>query len=148
MTIWTDRLDEIKAGAAKKPPVVQIMRLPDIVSWQTGQVVTKWEIDQDFYTIGGQLFGGYVTALADQVMGHTAMTVLDDGTMFRTVQMNTTFYRPMRKGVLWITGKVKHRTCQTIHVNVEFSDVGGDVMASVTGVQLVFPVNPAPSLTN
>lgn len=142
MTIWTDRLDQIKAGEAKKPPVVQIMRLPDIVSWQTGQVVTKWEIDQDFYTIGGQLFGGYVTALADQVMGHTAMTVLEDENMFRTIQMNTTFYRPMRKGVLWITGKVKQKTRQTIHVNVDFCDVGGELMASVAGIQIVFPMKP------
>lgn len=142
MTSWTDRLDRIKAGAAKKPPVVQILRLPDIVSWQTGQVVTKWEIDPDFHTIGGQLLCGYVTALADQVMGHTAMTVLDDEDMFRTIQMNTTFYRPMRNGVLWITGKVKQQTHQTIHVNVDFCDVGGDLMASVTGVQLVIPMTP------
>jgi uncharacterized protein (TIGR00369 family) len=140
MTIWTDRLDQIKAGEAKKPPVVQIMRLPDIVSWQAGQVVTKWEIDQDFYTIGGQLFGGYVTALADQVMGHTAMTVLEDENMFRTIQLNTTFYRPMRNGVLWITGKVKQKTRQAIHVNVDFCDVGGTLMASVAGIQIVFPM--------
>jgi uncharacterized protein (TIGR00369 family) len=142
MTIWTDRLDQIKAGEAKKPRVVEILRLPDIVSWQTGQVVTKWEIDQDFHTIGGQLFGGYVTALADQVMGHTAMTVLEDENMFRTIQLNTTFYRPMRKGVVWITGKVRQKTRQAIHVNVDFCDVGGTLMASVAGIQIIFPMKP------
>jgi uncharacterized protein (TIGR00369 family) len=142
MTIWTDRLNQIKAGEAKKPRVVEIMRLPDIVSWQTGQVVTKWEIDHDFHTIGGQLFGGYVTALADQVMGHTAMTVLEDENMFRTIQLNTTFYRPMRKGVLWITGKVRQKTRQAIHVNVDFCDVGGTLMASVAGIQIIFPMKP------
>jgi uncharacterized protein (TIGR00369 family) len=144
MTIWTERLDQIKAGQAVKPRVVEIMRLPDIVSWQTGQVVTKWEIDEEFFTTGGQLFGGYVTALADQVMGHTAMTVLEDETMFRTIQLNTTFYQPMRKGVLWITGKVKQQTRQTIHANVEFSDVSGELMASVTGIQIIFPMKRQP----
>jgi uncharacterized protein (TIGR00369 family) len=142
MTIWTDRLDKIKAGQANKPTVVEILRLPDIVSWQTGQVVTKWEIDPDFFTIGGQLFGGYLGALADQVMGHTAMTVLDDDTMFRTIQMNVTFYRPMRKGVLWITGKVTQKTRQAIHVNVDFCDVDGTLMCSVAGIQIVFPMAP------
>ena len=128
MTLWTDRLDKIKAGQAEKPTVVEILRLPAIVSWQTGQVVTKWEIDPDFFTTG------------DQVMGHTAMTVLDDDTLFRTVQMNVTFYRPMRKGVLWITGKVTQKTRQAIHVNVEFCDVDGTLMCAAAGIQIVFPM--------
>lgn len=142
MTIWTDRLDEIKAGEAKKPRVVEILRLPDIVSWKHGQVVTKWEIDEDFFTIGGQLFGGYIGALADQVMGHTAMTVLENENMFRTIQMNVTFYRPMRKGVLWITGKVTRKTRQAIHVNVELCDVDGTLMCSVAGIQIIIPMKP------
>ncbi len=140
MTVWTDRLDKIKAGQATKPTVVEILRLPDIVSWQTGQVVTKWEIDQDFFTSGGQLFGGYLGALADQVMGHTSMTVLEDEKMFRTIQMNITFYQPMRKGVLWITGKVTHKSRQAIHVTVEFSDVDGTLMCSVAGIQIILPM--------
>src|SRR4051812_15181250 len=90
MTIWTDRLDSIKAGQAQEPRVVEILRLPDIVSWQTGQVVTKWEIDEDFFTYGGQLFGGYLSALADHVMGQTSMTLLADDEVVRTVQMNVT----------------------------------------------------------
>jgi uncharacterized protein (TIGR00369 family) len=145
MSIWTERLDEIKAGEAEGPRVVEILRLPAIVSWRPGQVVTKWEIDQDFFTVGGQLFGGYVSAIADQVMGHTAMTVLDDEDMFRTIQMNVTFYRPMHKGVLWITGKVTQKTDQAIHSNVEFSDVGGTLMCSVAGIQTIFPETGEPS---
>ncbi|MGH3377853.1 MAG: PaaI family thioesterase [Actinoallomurus sp.] len=145
MSTWTEHLDEIKAGEAERPPVVEILRLPSIVSWRPGQVVTKWDIDEDFFTVGGQLFGGYISAIADQVMGHTAMTVLDDGEMFRTIQMNVTFYRPMHKGVLWITGKVTQKTHQAIHANVEFSDVGGTLMCSVAGIQTIFPENAEPS---
>ena len=147
MTIWTERLDLIKAGQAEKPPAVEI-RLPDIVSWRTGQVVAKWEIDEDFFPTGDRLSCGYVTTLADQVMGHTAMTVLDDETAFRTVQLNTTFYQPMEKGVLWITGKVKQKTRQAIHTNVDFCDVGGDLMASVTGIQVMVPMKERSETVN
>jgi uncharacterized protein (TIGR00369 family) len=142
MTIWTDRLDSIQAGQATKPTVVEILRLPDIVSWEPGQVVTKWETDEDFFTTGGQLFGGYLGALADQVMGHTAMSVLEDENAFRTAQMNVTFYRPVRNGVLWITGKVTCKTRQAIHVQVEFTDADGTPMCSVSGIQIVFPRSP------
>src|SRR3569833_1342963 len=133
MTLWTDRLDKIKAGQAEKPTVVEILRLPAIVSWQTGQVVTKWEIDPDFFTTG------------DQVMGHTTMTVLDGDKLFRTIQMNVTFYRPMRKGVLWITGRVTQKTREAIHVNVEFCDVDGTLMCGAAGIQIVFPITPESS---
>jgi uncharacterized protein (TIGR00369 family) len=142
MTIWTDRLDKIKAGQAIKPTVVEILRLPDIVSWQPGQVVTKWETDPDFFTVGDHLFGGYLGALADQVMAHTAMSVLEDENTFRTIQMNVTFFRPIREGVLWITGKVTQKTRQTIHVTVEFRDVDGTLMCSVSGIQIIFPMKP------
>jgi len=145
MTLWTDRLDKIKAGQAEKPTVVEILRLPAIVSWQTGQVVTKWEIDPDFFTTGDQVFGGYLGAIADQVMGHTTMTVLDGDKLFRTIQMNVTFYRPMRKGVLWITGRVTQKTREAIHVNVEFCDVDGTLMCGAAGIQIVFPITPESS---
>jgi acyl-coenzyme A thioesterase PaaI-like protein len=147
MTIWTERLDLIKAGQAERPPAVEI-RLPDIVSWRTGQVVAKWEIDEELPTTDGGLSGGYVTALADQVMSHTAMTVLDDDTAFRTVQLNTAFYRPVGKGVLWITGKVKQKNRQAIHTNVDFCDVGGDLMASVTGIQVIVPMRQSSEAVN
>lgn len=142
MTIWTDRLDKIQAGQADKPRVVEIMRLPDIVSWRPGQVVTTWEVDPDFFAAGGHLFGGYVGALADQVMSHTAMSVLDDESAFRTTQLNVSFYRAVRGGVLWITGNVVHRTRQAIHVNVEFRDASEKLMYSATGIQIVFPLRP------
>jgi uncharacterized protein (TIGR00369 family) len=143
MTIWTDRLDKIKAGQADKPRVVEILRLPDIVSWKPGQVVTKWETDRDFFAAGGHLFGGYIGALADQVMSHTAMSVLDDESMFRTTQMSVTFYHAVRDGVLWITGNVVQKTRQAIHVNVEFRDAEETLMCSATGIQIVFPMRPA-----
>jgi acyl-coenzyme A thioesterase PaaI-like protein len=70
------------------------------------------------------------------------MTVLEDQNMFRTIQLNTTFYHPIRKGVLWITGKVKQKSCQAIHINVEFCDVSGTLMASVAGILIISPMNP------
>jgi uncharacterized protein (TIGR00369 family) len=144
MTTWTDRLDELKAGRTLGPTVAQILRLPGIVSWKSGQVVTKWEADEDFFTTDGRLFGGYLGALADHVVGHTAMTVLEEENTAHTIQLNVTFYEPVRKGVLWITGKVVQKTDQAIHVQVELCDVDGTLMCSVSGIQIVQPMKPEP----
>ena len=141
MTAWQERLDQIKAGQAVKPAVVEIFRLPDIVDWEPGLVRTKWVVDPDFFTIGGQLFGGYIGALADQVLGHTAMSVLDDDSIFRTVQMNLSFYLPIRTGTVWITGRVVHRSRQAIHVAIDFCDDDGTLMCAASGVQFIVPIS-------
>jgi uncharacterized protein (TIGR00369 family) len=137
MTVWQERLNRIQAGQQQKPTLVELMRLPDIVSWETGKVVTKWKVDPDFFTIGGQLFGGYIGALADQVLGHTTMTVLDDDKFFRTSELSITYYRPIREGVIWIKGEVAHLGRQLIHVNVDFRDESDNLLCAARGIQSI-----------
>jgi uncharacterized protein (TIGR00369 family) len=140
VTLWQERLDRIQAGLQEKPAVVELLRLPDILSWEPGRVTTKWKVDSDFFTIGGQLFGGYLAALADQVLGHTAMTVLQDGTWFRTVDLSLTYYRPVRAGIIWINGRVAHASRQLIHIDVDFRDEDDNLLCVARGVQSVIPV--------
>jgi len=139
MTLWQERLDRIKAGVQEKPTVVELLRLPDIVSWEPGRVTTKWKVDSDFFS-GGQLFGGYLAALADQVLGHTAMTVLQDGTGFRTVDLSLAYYRPIRSGTIWINGRVAHASRHLIHIDVDFRDEDENLLCAARGVQSVIPM--------
>ncbi|HEX6527259.1 MAG TPA: PaaI family thioesterase [Streptosporangiaceae bacterium] len=140
MTFWQERLDRIQAGLQEKPAVVEILRLPDILSWEPGRVTTKWKMDSDFFAIGGQLFGGYLAALADQVLGHTAMTILQDDTWFRTVALSLTYYRAIRKGTIWINGRVAHASRHMIHIDVDFRDEDENLLCVARGVQSVIPM--------
>ncbi|MGH3166272.1 MAG: PaaI family thioesterase [Trebonia sp.] len=140
MTVWQERLDRIQAGVQEKPAVVELLRLPDIVSWEPGRVTTKWKVDPDFFTAGGQLFGGYLAALADQVLGHTAMTALEDDTFFRTAELSLTYYRPIRTGIIWINGRVAHASRRLIHIDVDFRDENENLLCVARGVQSVIPV--------
>lgn len=137
VTLWQDRLDRIKAGLQEKPTVVELLRLPDIVSWEPGRVTTKWKVDPDFFAIGGQIFGGYIAALADQVLGHTTMTVLQDDAWFRTIDISLSYYRPIRSGTIWINGRVAHVSRQLIHVDVDFRDEDENLLCVARGVQSV-----------
>ena len=141
-------LDQIKAGQAEKPEVVKILRLPDILSWEPGRITTQWEVDPDFYTTGGQLFGGYIGALADQVLGHTALTVLDDNCVFRTVQTSLSYYEPIRHGMIRIEGKVVRRGRQVIHATADFYDQRDRLLCSANCVQMIIPItSDAPAET-
>jgi acyl-coenzyme A thioesterase PaaI-like protein len=64
-TIWQQRLDDIVSGNIEKPELVEILRLPDIDAWQQGKLVTHWDVDEAFFTVGQNLFGGYIACLAD-----------------------------------------------------------------------------------
>ena len=73
--------------------------------WEPGKVQTSWSIDPEFFSLGGQLFGGYIAVLADQVASHAAFTVLDDATWTRTASLAVYFHSPMREGRLLIVGQ-------------------------------------------
>jgi len=134
---WQDRLELIKQGQAVKPRVVELMRLPDLQSWKPGEVVTTWTVDPDFFTVGGQLYGGYMCALADQVLGHAALTVLGDDQYIRTAGINMSYYKPIRFGEVTITGRVVHQGSKAIFVTADFTN-GNDLQyAAASGTQIV-----------
>lgn len=129
MTRWQERLNQIKAGTLPKPVIVDIMRLPDVVEWEAGRVYTEWAVDPDFFSIGGSLFGGYVCALADQVACHTALTILEDNELVRTLSLGTTFFKRIATGKLCVTGTVVSASKSIISTEVRFTNDQKDLAA-------------------
>jgi uncharacterized protein (TIGR00369 family) len=127
---WQERIAAIVAGTITKPKVVEILRTPGIEEWEPGKVQTSWNIDPDFFSLGGQLFGGYVAALADQVASHAAFTVLDDATWTRTASLALYFHSPMREGRLLIVGRVIAESRTAIHARVEFRISGEEKLCA------------------
>src|SRR5690349_453064 len=75
MTWATDRLDEIRKPGATRPPIVETLGLGLIDDWGSGWVRKTWEPEARLMNGDGSVFGGYIAALADQVLTFTAMTV-------------------------------------------------------------------------
>jgi acyl-coenzyme A thioesterase PaaI-like protein len=141
MTKWQERLSAIVARQIARPKVVEILRTPDLDGWEPGKVQTSWNIDPDFFSLGGQLFGGYVGALADQVASHAAFTVIDDATSVRTASLGVYFHAPMRQGRLSIIGRVVAESRSRIHVRVEFSiDDQAEICAHAEAVLAKVPL--------
>ena len=76
MTWATDRLDALKAGTANPPPIVETLRLGLIDDWGEGWARKTWRPVPELATADGSLFGGYLAALADQILAFAAMTVV------------------------------------------------------------------------
>ncbi|TCS15861.1 PaaI family thioesterase [Caulobacter sp. BK020] len=119
MTWATDRLDQIKSGDTALPPVVQTLKLGGLDDWSEGWVRKTWTPAPELLNSDGSLFGGYVAALADQILAFAAMTVAPADAMFRTSNLKVDFIRVGKAEILAIAGRVVARTKGVIHVEAD-----------------------------
>ena len=120
MTWATDRLDLLKAAAAPPPPVIATLKLGLLDDWGPGWVRKTWTPTPELLNTDGSLFGGYVAALADQILAFAAMTVLPDGSTFRTVNLAVRFVKVGRDAPVMIEGRVVAHSRSLITVEADF----------------------------
>lgn len=120
MTWATDRLDLLKAGAAPPPPVIATLKLGLLDDWGPGWARKVWTPTPQLLNADGSLFGGYVAALADQILAFAAMTVLPEGSTFRTVNLAVRFIKVGRDAPVTIEGRVVAHNRSLITVEADF----------------------------
>jgi uncharacterized protein (TIGR00369 family) len=145
MTWATDRLNALKAGTATPPPIVETLRLGLIDDWGEGWVRKSWRPVPELATADGSLFGGYLAALADQVLAFAAMTVLPDDRLYRTVNLNMNFLKVGRDRPLVIEARVVAQTRQLITARAEFRREDRALIAEATAQQIVMAIEHWPA---
>lgn len=145
MTWATERLDELKAGRATPPPIVQTLKLGLLDDWGEGWVRKSWSPDPALATADGSLFGGYLAALADQVLAFAAMTVVPHDRLYRTMNLQINFLRVGRNHPLTIEARVVAQTRQVITVRAEFRRPDGELIADATAQQLLLAFDHWPA---
>ena len=139
MTWATDRLDQIKSGDVILPPVVQTLQLGGLDDWGEGWVHKTWTPAPELLNVDGSLFGGYIAALADQILAFAAMTVAPADAMFRTSNLKVDFIRVGKAEILSIEGRVIAKTRGMIHVEADFRRPDGELIARASAQQVVVP---------
>lgn len=138
MTNWaTDRLNALVRGDVILPPVTRTLRLGALDSWGPGWIKKTWSPDPDVLNVDGSLFGGYVAALADQVLTFAAMTRVPDSMVFRTINLSVTFLRVGKAEPLRIEAKVTSQTRQIISTRAEFLRPDGALIAEASAQQFL-----------
>ncbi|HEY0104766.1 MAG TPA: PaaI family thioesterase [Rhizomicrobium sp.] len=135
MTWATERLDALISGKAEASPVVQTMRLGTLDAWDEGWVGKRWEPDADLLNDDGTMFGGTIAALADQILGFAAMTVLPEGSAFRTINLQVQFLRAARAHPLLIEARVTAHTASMIAVEADFYREEDKALVARAGAQ-------------
>jgi len=143
MTWATERLDALKAGTATPPQITQTLKLGLIDDWGEGWVRKSWRPAPELATADGSLFGGYLAALADQVLAFATMTVLPADCLYRTLNLQMNFLRVGRNDALAIEARVVAQTKQIITVRAEFCRADGVLIADATAQQILMPFDEA-----
>ena len=143
MTWGMDRLEALKRPGAKAPPVVETLGLGLIDDWGPGWVRKTWTPEARLLNVDGSLFGGYIAALADQVLVFAAMTVAPDEVHFRTVNLQVQFVKIGRGHPLVIEGRVVAASKRLITVEATFRRPDGELIATASGQQITLPATEA-----
>lgn len=141
MGFWQDILDGFVNGTTPEPLVNTKLGLaPALSDWRPGFVEKRLLVDTDLFH-GRALFGGYIAAIADQVLGLAAMSVLEDGYFFGTTNMAISYLSPVTEGELRVEGEVIRQRRKSIYVECTFY-FGDEIVAKASATQVVYENNP------
>lgn len=146
MATWaTRRLDELVSPQAELPPVVQTLKLGALDAWGEGWIRKVWNPVPEVLNGDGSMFGGYISALGDQALAFATMTVVPGNMTFRTTSLNVSFVRVAKDHPLVIEARVVSQTKSMITARAEFRRQDGELIAEVSGQQLLQPMPKAGS---
>lgn len=137
MSKRTELLDQFVARKAARPSHVTVLRLPVIDGWEPGHVWCTWKVDPELIQPQGSLFGGYISAAADEMLGMATLSLLADGEAFATSDCHVHYFRPVRGGELRIDARVLHKGRSSAYVEVTFSNADGEMVAKASATQTI-----------
>lgn len=136
MSLYTQHLDRLIGGKTALPPFVKNLGLGTLVEWQPGYARKVWPVDPRFFTVA-DVFGGYLAALADQMLALSSISLLKEGQTLRTISLHVDFFRPISSGDIVIEGRVIDQSKSLIHVEVTFRNDSDHLAAKARGTLFI-----------
>jgi uncharacterized protein (TIGR00369 family) len=108
-----------------------------------GWIRVRFEARQAFTNPAGDIQGGFLAAMLDDVMG-PAMFIHADGRAFTpTIQMQVSFLAPARPGPLYGEGRVVQAGRSIAFLEGRLTDLSGTLIAQASASARLVPVEKA-----
>ncbi|MBY0121797.1 PaaI family thioesterase [Bacillus sp. S/N-304-OC-R1] len=78
-----------------------------VLEANSGYAKCLWTIDDRLLNGNGVVMGGFVSAAADVTMAYAISTLLNEGQTFASIDLDTTFHRPILSGDVEIEATVE-----------------------------------------
>lgn len=110
---------------------------------ETGWVEAAFHGRDEMLNPGGNLQGGMISAILDEVMSLAACIIQPEPGMAPTLQMTTNFLRPAPAGRLVARGEVVRAGRSTIHTQGWLRDPNGNLLAQAVAACVPKPMADA-----
>ena len=93
----------------KKPPNCDITLNIRPVKAEEGIAHAIWDVDESFINGIGVAMGGFVASAADITMAYAIASILEDNQSFFSINLQTTFHRPVSVGKVEVEARIEKR---------------------------------------
>ena len=107
----------------------------------SGRIRVQYEATQDLTNPLGNVQGGFVAAMLDDIVGPSLATTLEKNEFGVTIELKTNFVRPARPGILVGEGRVVHRGGSIAFVEGTLTDADGRLVATATATMRIVRVD-------
>jgi uncharacterized protein (TIGR00369 family) len=137
-----DVLRAMIAGELPPPPVAMMMGF-EAVEFDVGRAVFALTPGETHYNPLGTVHGGVIATLLDSAAGCAVHSTLPHGSGYTTVDLHTTFLRPVTaaSGRVTAEGSVLSRGSRTALAEARLTDERGRLLAHATSTCLVLDLS-------
>jgi len=113
-------LNDVINGIVEPPACDQTLCIK-VISAVEGEAICSWEIDERFLNGHQVVMGGYITSAADITMAYSMASILEKKQGFATINLQTTFLRPLYIGTAVIKSTIVKKGRKTCYVEATVS---------------------------
>ncbi len=105
----------------------------DIEDVEPGHAIARLEVSEDLLNPNGVVHGGVLFTMVDTAMGKATMTLLEEGQLCASIEIQMRFLRPIRVGQLEADTTVIQRGRKIVHLESRIRDTDGALVATGAG---------------
>lgn len=126
-------LHDVIRGTSPPPPCDQTIDIT-ILHVENGTAKCLWKISRSLLNGNGVVMGGFTASAADIAMAYALMTLLEENQTISSINLNTTFHRPITAGEAVVHATVKKFGKKTAYVEAvveQLAKRAADVNSSI-----------------
>ena len=135
-------LAALNEGRGQPPQMIRTLKLDiwagRMDSFGEGFLNVHWDVDPLYANPDGSIYGGWIAAMADNLLYLVASTVFKEGENASTSDLQLIFMRPIKQGRIRIEARVVERSRSSVLCDCAFYLPDGRLAARATAQQSVF----------
>lgn len=131
----SDLLQVVTHG--KKPPNCDLTLQIEATHAHDGVARGVWRVDERFINGIGVAMGGYVASAADIMMAYAISSKLSHEQTFASIDLHTTFHRPVLQGQVTVEAKVERMGKKVAYILADLFQNDKKVASVVSSVMII-----------